>query len=249
MSNHTQSSTSSRPKARSVRSKAIIDLGTKLVSELGDDVSGDTLSLWMANYIAELMHNVESCQDSERGEACRRCESAILELWDHRDSMVRRPFLGYQKVLQTLQSLEPGRSLPRYFQKTREAAAEDELEDSAETWLELASSVDVAARILISHCLAQAASREDEEPREWIKLASEAGVDGDDDLHITRILLDEMDLLSGTVDDVKRGELENRLGRLKAFGELAALLSSDLSEQIEACKKLPESDTSDPSYR
>lgn len=94
----------------SVRSDPVLQLGKKIVDELGLDQSVDTLSRWMAHYIAELIHSAETADTEDRSEKLSRCASAILDLWEHRSELPngKRPFEDVEPILRALQSLDLG---------------------------------------------------------------------------------------------------------------------------------------------
>jgi hypothetical protein len=118
-------------------SDAVLALGKKLVAELGLDQSVDTLSRWMAHYIAELMHAAETAEDAKRQELTSRCCVAILDLWRHRRELPdgKRPFEDIEPILRALQSLDPEDTTPRYFRSARPNQAETEQDLKPESGL------------------------------------------------------------------------------------------------------------------
>ena len=64
----------------------VIDLGKVLVKELGFEPSYDTLSKWLAHYIAELITNLESEEGDKKIQSQQHCFETILTLWQHRSS-------------------------------------------------------------------------------------------------------------------------------------------------------------------
>ena len=62
----------------------ILNLGKLLVGELGLEYSVDTLSRWMAHYIAEQMRIIESTENDDKKLAEEKCFETILKLWKHR---------------------------------------------------------------------------------------------------------------------------------------------------------------------
>src|SRR5262249_1554821 len=104
-----QGSSSLEVTALSPRSEKVLELGKELVDELGLNKSNDTLARWMAHYVAELMHGVESAQGEDRLAKMRVCGDAILNLWRHRHELPsgKRPFEEMEPILRALESLDP----------------------------------------------------------------------------------------------------------------------------------------------
>lgn len=68
------------------QSTEILKLGKQLVKELNLNRSADTLSKWMAHYIAELIHKAEHAETAEEKAALEKeCCEVILRLWNNRD--------------------------------------------------------------------------------------------------------------------------------------------------------------------
>src|SRR5258708_5779936 len=82
-----------------------ITLGNKLVEELGREPNMDTLSRWMAHYVAEQIVIAEKTAGVERASAGERCFRTILALWEHRSSLPpgRRPFESFEPILRALE--------------------------------------------------------------------------------------------------------------------------------------------------
>ena len=113
--------------------KDVLDLGRALVEELGLDPGVDTLSRWMAHYIAELIEDAETAKVENRPAKLAKCADAIIGLWERRHRLPngKRPFEDLEPILRALESLDPADDTPRYFRSPREAA--DETEQNAET--------------------------------------------------------------------------------------------------------------------
>ena len=112
--------------------KGVLDLGRALVQELGLDPGVDTLSRWMAHYIAELIKAVETAAVEDRPAKLTKCADTILNLWERRNLLPngKRPFEDLEPILRTLESLDPTDDTPRYFRAARIAA--DKSEENAE---------------------------------------------------------------------------------------------------------------------
>ena len=65
----------------------VLELGKRIVRELGLDPGVDTLARWMAHHVAELIMRAESAGSSEEGEEARATATAvILKLWEKRSA-------------------------------------------------------------------------------------------------------------------------------------------------------------------
>jgi hypothetical protein len=213
-----------------------LDLGRALVEELGLDPGGDTLSRWMAHYIAELIEEAETSKVEERPAKLVKCADAILKLWEHRHllSNGKRPFEAWEPILRTIESLDPIDNTPRYFRSQRIAV--DGAEQNAETrkWLGLADGLDYSAKNLIRYCLIQAAQTALDKSKKWVKLAQAAGLEDYIELPVIRFIIDKSDLSKESEpDDSARKLLEDRINRLDEFKKMTNALASELRRQLK----------------
>jgi len=212
-----------------------LELGQALVEELGLDPGVDTLGRWMAHHIAELITSVETAKDEDRPAGQAECADAILALWERRHQLPngKRPFEDLESILRALESLDPTVNAPRYFRAQRVIADDTEENEETKQWLELADDLDYSARLLIRHCLTQAAQTAIDKSKDWVKLVEAAGLENSIDLSIIRILTDERDLTNASEpDDAARKQLEDRICRLATFKKMANTLESDLRRQL-----------------
>lgn len=215
----------------------ILALGRKLVDELGNAPRVDTLSRWMSHYIAELIDATENAAQKKRVASRRRCFDAILELWRHRADLPDgiRPFEELEPIARALKSLDPNSETPRFFASVRRGVAEAEEGPQTLSLLEFVNGVDSAATIIIVHSLADAARAALDKSREWVALAEEAGrsprfVGLAIDFVATDVRLDDQ------AEEVERERelLVDRIERLESFSKLAAFVSDDLKQGLDA---------------
>lgn len=221
----------------STQSKAILDLGKKIVDEFGLDQSVDTLGRWMAHHIADLIHDAENAELEDKQSKQERCASAILELWRHRAELPngKRPFEDVEPILRALESLDPSDDTPRYFRRPRMMAADAEPGTEVEKWLDIANGIDFTARQLIRYCLFCASQTARDKTAEWVALAEAAGLDDGVDISALYIVMSEAELSSDApTEDAERKELEDRLSRLESFQELAEGLAADIRSKLTA---------------
>ncbi len=217
-----------------MRSDALLQLGRKIVDELGPDQSVDTLCRWMAHYIAELMQAAEAAHGDERHLHLSRCANAIVDLWKHHRELPNghRPFGSFEPIMRTLQSLDPDDETPRYFRAARAAAEEGELDPGTANWLDTAETFDYTARILIRYCLACAAKNAVDKSKEWVAVAEAVDLE-ELDVKVLRILSNEKDLLNSPALKVaERKQVEDRIQRLDSFIEIASKVSSHLKTRL-----------------
>lgn len=214
-------------------------LGKKLVDELGLDQSVDTLGRWMAHYIAEKMEDAGASTGEARDRKMSECNDAILKLWAHRSALPngQRPFEDFEPISSVLQSLALDDTTSRYFHQVRSRVDQDDEDDSTKQWLDMASGIDDAARVLIRYCLAIAAREAADKSREWITLAEAIAEKDDGDIRTVRFLTDDTDALNAeNPDDSERAKIEDLLKKLEGFTNSAGLLSSHLRQQLDRAK-------------
>lgn len=212
---------------------ALLELGRRLVEELGLDSSVDTLGRWMAHYIAQLMTEAESAGPTERGDVEMRCAAAIRELWYHRHAAPHGPqHLEPQAILRAVESLDLDATVHRYFAQVREAA--DGEDEKVRAWLRLTDGIDDTARMLIVQCLVAAAAEARDTSRPWLALAEAARLEDDAPAAAFRFLHRQDDVL--TLPDptaVRRAQLTERRDRLKMFISLSRRLLREFEAQLE----------------
>src|SRR5574341_407428 len=216
--NRTKKSSSSKQTALSSTQKGVLDLGRALVKQLDLDPGVDTLSRWMAHYIAELIEAAEAVKSEDRPAKLKQCADAIVSLWEHRHQLPdgRRPFEDFEPILRALESLDPANTTPRYFRSQR-VVVDKTKQPEAKKWLDAIEGLDYSARILIRYCLAQA-----------------AGLKDDMDLPVIRIITNEGELTNASKpDESARKELQDRISRLEAFKKTADAIASDMRRQLK----------------
>lgn len=199
--------------------------------------SVDTLARWMAHYLAELITKSETATGEEKHSAQKKCFDAILALWSHRSEMPngKRPFEELEPVARAIESLTPDDDTPRYFRAARPSTADIGGESDAEVWLKIVDGLDYSAKVLIRHCLAEAARASIDKSQEWVKLAEAAGAaDGATEV-VVRFVLSASDLDDQPDPDGEaHRQLEDRIGRLEGFTKLAEGLATEWRLQLQA---------------
>jgi hypothetical protein len=219
----------------SVLSDKVLDLGRKLVEELGLDDSNDTLGRWMAHHLAELITRAENETGSAKVAAQKECFDAILALWRHRSELPRgkRPFEQLEPVIRAVESLDPEDDTPRYFRTPRPPKGEAAETSDQEKWLRIAEGLDYSAKVLIGFCLAEAARDALDESKEWVRLAKEIGDGGVPEI-IIRLVSSSVDLdKAPDPNAAQRKFLAGRMKRLRGFIGIAESFVETLAKRLE----------------
>ena len=224
------------------RSKAVLDLGKRLVAQLGD--AEDLLAHWMAHDIAARIRAVEEAVHPDTKSAAQEaCSRAILDLWQHRHSLPThlRPLGELEPILRTLASLDVARDDFRYFPQVLREAATSGADENTKKWLDLACGLDYSARLLIQYALRSAAADAASNAEPWVDLAIKAGADALAELSVVKFIVrdsEELETEKSKADDALRDELS----RLEGFVQLASVRAAQLRSQLECEQSDPESD-------
>ena len=197
----------------------------------------------MAHYITEQIAIAEITTGHGKIEVEQQCFETILKLWEHRSSLPnnRYPFKSFEPIFQVLSRLDPDNPRPYYFddsrlQKTENDGTSENQANEIQLWVNLALSIDAAARVLINFALRKAAcSAEDEKAATWIKRSTGISDDEYDDLSIVVRLVGESqeDSPEEKVREQKRRELSSRIEKLDMFIEFSGILRDELIEHLE----------------
>lgn len=214
------------------RSKAVIDLGKRLVTELklGDDL----LARWMAHLIAERMDAAERASPETRASAQDACKEAIFSLWDHRNSLPPhlRPFRELEPILRTLASLDVSSgTLFRYFPRHPSNEDLEAAQADQNRLLDTAVNLDYSARTLIQFLLSAAAQQAADKVMPWVEAAIEAGTDAMLEIRIVEFVSDGAK--GPGTEEVARKALQEKIEKLEAFSQTATSVAAELRRQLE----------------
>ena len=149
-------------------SKEVVELGCRLVEELGFQQSTDTSARWMCHHLAELMDRAENATDQERDAVQRECANLIMRLWVHRATLPgnHRPLQTFDAIIEALARLRGDE--PYYYQGL--AGSQDRKpSNQVEKWLHIAERVDRTARSLVETCVDSAIECAAEDEKDWIR--------------------------------------------------------------------------------
>ena len=160
------------------RFEEVAALGRQLVDELGEDPPPDTLSGWMAHYVAELIDaaaNAPVWQARCVAPEVFRNDSGVCGATEPTCRAAGGLSRNLEPIARALESLDPNNQRPRFFTSVRRGAADKEEGSQVLSQLEFVDGVDFTARIIIVHALADAARSALDKSREWVALAEAAG--------------------------------------------------------------------------
>jgi hypothetical protein len=222
----------------STHSKAVLELGKRLVAKLG--LADDFLGQWIAHDISARIDAIESNPMQATPAMREECVKAILTLWGHRNTLPPhlRPFQKIEPITRTLAALdvEHGDDY-RYFRPNLREAALDAVDETTHHWLELAFSLDYSARVLIQHALRTAGAAAASQTQSWVEAALKAGVEAEPDRQTIDFLLGR--LYSDDADREEKSELarkkslSDKIAKLEKFSMLANTLATELREQLD----------------
>lgn len=211
----------------------MLKLGKLLVKGLGLEPGVDTLSRWMAHYIAQQITEIETYSGADKQAVEEKCFESILKLWKHRAyyQTGNKPFENFETIFQTLDRLSPDHEEPFYFQSEYAVRDKsDNTDDVVKQYLIMATQIDEVVRVWLRFIFLHAAEQAiNEKTKEWISAASTL-VDNDEASLIVRILSEH------DIDGINREEktelLKHRIEQLKGFREFNEALIAMYEEEL-----------------
>lgn len=232
--NEPQESSSSIVVEKSNTDKNILELGKKLVLELGVEHSRDTLARWMAHYIAGLIHDAEHASPENKRHADIECSKAILNLWEYRSKFPDgcRPYEEIEPLLQQLQKLDPAGDNSFYYRHIR-PDKNDACENSeVKQWLDLVEGINYAAKLIISYSLSKAADLTSDKAKEWVALAEKINPNEVEVLTV-RLTSDVSDFYNQkNIDEIQRQTIQGRVDRLAGVIGVCQTIKDDLERVL-----------------
>ncbi len=220
-----------------VDSQAVLKLGEKLASQLGDEHSDDLLCRWMAYYLAEKMTVARASTGDDRVRLESETFDVILKLWANRNRYPNgmRPIEDFEPIVQLLSSLTQADGFARYFSSSRRSgrAGLAKSDAQAETWLNIADSVDDAARSVILYCLSAAVQNSTSDAEDWLELAKAVGLEKENELPVIRILIANSGIAKADAAEVaERERIEDLVRRLRGFERIAQVIVTELEKKL-----------------
>ena len=221
-----------------------ISLGKMLVEELGLEPGVDTLSKWMAHYVAEQITTAENATGDAKAGAEQRCFETVLKLWERRSLLPngRRPFESFERIFRALDRIDPEKPQSYYFddlyfhESKADKTSQDPV-DAVQSWIDTALEIDRAARILIEFAFKQAArNAADEKTRAWIQVG--ARLTGPEDLSVIISLLpaEAPHVDEKTLEGVKKNkekEVRSKIKKLDVLSQHGKSVRAALKAELE----------------
>lgn len=216
----------------------IFNLGKALVKELRLDPGVDTLSRWMAYYVAEQITLAENATGEEKSKAEKECFETILKLWHHRAYYPngQQPFKDFELIYRILERLDPENPNPYFYSfKTDHSSNEA---NEVQQWLDIALGIDEAARVWLEHVFHQAAlNASDDRTLTWLE--NTMGLPESDDVQIVNHILEiyhvddnEGDLLQAV--RIKQDKIESSIKKLDTFIQFSQILRAEFSDELKS---------------
>ncbi len=218
----------------------IFNLGKALVAELEAEDRADTLSKWIAHYIADKLVAVEQATGAEKAQIEESCFQSILNLWDHRASLPNgsRPFQNFEPIFRTLERLNPENPKPFYFPGQEKLNKELESEEEIQKLLNVALAIDDAAKVLIDLILKEAIIiAKDEKTISWLENATD-GTDCNEILIIRYAVTDDsQDDYNADANQGQKNEeakrIKSKIEKLDAFSKISDVVRNQLEENMK----------------
>ncbi len=218
------------------RAKAT-NLGNELVKALKLEPGGNTLTRWMAHYIAEQITLAENTTGPAKAAAEERCFNTILALWQQRRALPngRRPFEDFEPILKTLGRLNPDGTKAFFHRMSQmdEATAAKENADVLKL-MKFVDAVDVAARIVIELALESAAENASSNATK-VMLREALPSTADLDLDIIRRMTEAADQAGPS--DPRIELIAKRLDQLDWFLEISKGVRKAYADELKARRK------------
>lgn len=227
----------------------IVSLGKRIVAEMELDPGVDTLSKWMAHYLAGRITDIEKLKGEKRKAAEKECFDTISALWQHRWNIPRgKPFLeDFDTLFRTLHKLNPeaeGAFFPiPVLQFGEEESLPKKGEIDLKSCYDAALAVDKYARSLIYDLLRQGVSEVELSDERRALIEDAIMLMREPDTQIIRFTTDYNEFKDS--DDKQENDdlsemlekIEQRIQEVEAFGRINDSLLKKYQEKLKALKK------------
>ena len=218
-----------------ITNQEVINLGKAIITDLGMIIECNTPARWLVHYIAENIYKSENCQGEEKEEAEKKCVDAIFKLWHHRYELPRgiNPFSEFDSVFRGLSRLDNSSQKP-YFNEFSQFAHQIAPEETAESkkWVDIAISIDKAAKELVSESFISAAAFAiTEKSRKILKLAPEGS--GED----IRIMLSFLSDEEANSKEKEIKAIESKIEKVEALKSICDVFIEKYQKDISLIEK------------
>lgn len=145
----------------------IIELGKTIVKELKLDPGVDTISKWMAHYLAELINEIENSKYvEEKKELEKECCGLIIQLWDKRERIpIEKPTERLKPIISVLELFKERKHpfIPFLF-------PEKQRDVNSKSWVDFLKIIKVSSeRIYNKSLLSMIDDKVLEKDNQWVK--------------------------------------------------------------------------------
>ena len=209
-----------------------MELGRQLVSEFEGPEQADTLSKWMAHYLAEQISAAKGARGKARYTSQANCADLILKLWAHRHALPkgRRPLEAFEPAIQTLEALRSDRLR---YSVLRDMPDNETLPDPAKSFLSVALTIDRAASAIIQYCLAESVSQIPKKDRRWLKVIEAVETSHPADITLIIEMMSASDELTTKRNQLTTGMIK-KIERLRSNLEELQKVAEPMRKHFEA---------------
>jgi hypothetical protein len=208
----------------------IINLGNLLVNELGLENGVDTLSRWMAHYVAEKISLVERLPEGKEKENTQKeCFETILKLWENRWELPqgKRPLERFKPILNVLNRINPDKEESFFYRRSEIGKISNS--DEISKYITMIEQIDKVARIWIDFLLQQATQLAKDETTKDI-LDNAVATSNNYDIDTIQILYDDIE---GFTKKYKAETFQKRIDELEKFAKLNEFILKEYRKESD----------------
>lgn len=186
-----------------MNSTKVIKLGEKIVNELLLKDGVDTLSKWMAHYIAELIEKAKCSEGEEKEKYEKECFETIIKLWNeiYKVPNVEKPLTRFDDMYELIKEVT-NNSRYRYFQSKHE-------EIQCE-YLQLIKIIDILSKKIIRKAIFMGIENSLLDEKEWLEFDL-LGLEDISSLMKIKTLYEDVELDSFEINKKERDELKKAI--------------------------------------
>lgn len=212
----------------------IINLGKLLVKELGLENGVDTLSRWMAHYVAEKISFIERLPEGKEKENTQKeCFDAILKLWENRWEFPqgKRPLERLEPILNVLNRINPEKEESFFYRRSDISKISNS--DDISKYITMIEQIDNVARIWIDFLLQQATQLAKDEKTKDI-LDNAVARSNNYDIDAIQILYDDIEDFTKKYKDET---FQKRIDELEKFAKLNEIILKEYRKELSNIKE------------
>jgi hypothetical protein len=212
-------------------SKEVVELGCRLVDELGFKKEVDTSARWMCHHLSELMDRAENTIGQENDNMRRECSDLIMKLWAHRAMLPgnHHPLESFDVIVEAITRLRQEK--PFYFRRP-DIDEKHKPSTDIEKWLQIAERIDTTARSLVGTCVDKAIAYAAENEKDWIKMGLAIAPESD---KYAAIVVKLLRAKEGEEDTDQTDQVNQAAARFQEFGEIC----TEVADQMRLENKVP----------